>query len=292
MTVTVSIFAPSSPFDRARFEAGHALLMQLGLTVRLPDSIRARHGFLAGNDEHRAQAFADAWLDPSVDVMLAARGGYGAHRLMPALEKLGPSPNPKLVVGFSDVTAIHLWLYRRGWPQGVHGPVVTQLGDLGPEDLETLRQVLYGQWQPLTLEADGPSVGRGVAEGTLVGGCLSVITPLLGTPYQPNFAGTIVLLEDVGEAPYRIDRQLTHMRLAGAFDGVAGIALGDFIGGHAVREGEPDVAAVVAERLGDLGVPVVTGLPFGHGRRNRAIPVGVRARLDADNRRLTIGAKP
>ena len=261
--------------------------MQLGLTVRVPDTVRARRGFLAGDDTHRINAFREAWLDPSIDVMMAARGGYGAHRILPALERIGPSPNRKLIVGFSDVTAIHAWLDRQGRP-AVHGPVVTQLGDLATTDHQRLYDVLTKDWSGLTYTADGETVVGGTARGRLLGGCLAVITPLLGTPYAPDFTDKILVLEDVAEPPYRVDRLLTHLHLAGVLSRVAGIAIGDFVGGAAVREGEPDVPAVIAERLSGLGVPVLTGLPFGHGDRNQALPVGVSARLDADAKTLII----
>ncbi len=287
MTATVRIVAPSSPFDTSRFEAGLALLVQLGLTVDVPDAARLRRGFLAGDDERRFEAFAEAWRDDAVDVIMAARGGYGAHRLLPRFETLGPSPNKKRVVGFSDITAIHAWLYRRGLP-GVHGPVVTQLGTLSATDLDHLNMVLTGDWKGLVYTADGPTIAPGIARGRVFGGCLSVITPLLGTPYAPDFENMILLLEDVGEPPYRVDRLLTHLRLAGALERIAGVAIGDFEGSRETREGYPDVGEVLIERLGDLGVPVLAGLPFGHGSRNQAIPVGVAARLDADAKTLTI----
>ncbi|MEO1339272.1 MAG: LD-carboxypeptidase, partial [Myxococcota bacterium] len=279
-----------SPFDESRFSTGIRHLEQLGFTVRLPEAIHARHGFLAGNDAHRAAAFKSAWLDPTVDVLMAARGGYGVHRLMPDITKLPPSPNRKLVVGFSDITAIHAWLYENGWPS-IHGPVVTQLGDLADADLARLQTVLSGDWSQLSYSATGPTVNGGVARGKLFGGCLAVLTPMLGTPYAPDLRNAIVMLEDVAEAPYRIDRMLTHMLQAGALDGVAGIALGDFTGGHAVREGEPDAMGVLSERLGALGVPMVAGFPFGHGQHNHAVPLGVDARLDADAKQLIIEAR-
>ena len=287
MSLSVSIFAASSPFDSARFEAGLSLLRQLGFTVRVPDATRRRQGFLAGDDPHRVDAFRSAWLDPSIDVMMAARGGYGAHRILPDLENLPDSPNRKLLVGFSDVCAIHGWLQRRGIPS-IHGPVVTQLGDLSPIDLDRLRAVLTESWSGLIYSSDGPTLRPGVAQGKLTGGCLSVLTPMLGTPYAPSMDGCILLLEDVAEPPYRIDRLLTHMRLSGALAGVTGVAIGDFVGGHARREGEPDATEVLRERLHDLGVPVLAGLPFGHGKRNQAMPLGATARLDADRRELVI----
>lgn len=261
--------------------------MQLGLTVRVPDAVSARTGYLAGSDAHRMAAFTEAWLDDSVDVMMAARGGYGAHRLLPMLDQLGPSPNPKRIVGFSDITAIHGWLFRRGSPS-VHGPVVTQLCDVGPEDLDRLSAVLRGPWSGLRYIADGPCVRGGTARGKLWGGNLAVITALLGTPYAPDFTGTLLVLEDVGEAPYRIDRMLTHLRLAGVLDRVAGVIVGDFTAVPKVSEGHPEAQDVIAERLGDLGVPVLTGFPIGHGSRNQALPLGVVARLDADQGVLEI----
>lgn len=284
---TCGIFAPSSPFPPERFEAGKAVITRLGLSIHEHPQVHQSAGYLAGSDEARLAALHDLLDDPGIDVIWAARGGYGLHRLADRIDRQRLLRANKPIVGFSDICVLHALLQRQD-QLSVHGPVVTQLADLGDSTLESLRAVLAGELDGLTYAADGEVVTPGAAEGRLIGGCLSVLAPLVGTPFLPSFDGAILLLEDVGEATYRIDRLLTHLRLAGLLSRVAGVALGDFAGCLPRREGEATIAEVVRDRLGDLGVPVLSGLPFGHGQRNLAVPLGARVRLDASARRLEV----
>lgn len=286
----LGVFAPSSGFDPTRFEAGIAVLEGLGFTLKHHPQIHERNGFLAGSDEARTNAFFELLEDDEVDALIAARGGYGAHRLLPRLDDERIASANKPVVGFSDVCAIHARLLANGG-RPIHGPVVTQMSVLPTEDHDALVRLLSGE-PPAPIEADGAVIAGGVAEGPLVGGCLSVMTPLVGTPYAPPIDGAVLLLEDVTELPYRIDRQLTHLRLSGWLDRVAGVALGDFVKCDPPRDGEQTIHDVLHERLSDLGIPVVAGFPVGHGARNRAVPLGARVRLDADRRTLTFGQGP
>ncbi|MGH7264149.1 MAG: S66 peptidase family protein, partial [Candidatus Rokuibacteriota bacterium] len=259
----------------ASFDAGVRLL---GARYRVvfDDGLFARSRYLAGDDARRQAELAAALADEGVRGVFAARGGYGSMRLLPKLR--AEALAPKLVVGFSDVTAIHLALQAAGWVS-VHGPVVTQLGSQPGEVVERLLRLLESADAPAAPLA-GETLVAGVAEGPLVGGNLSVLTRLVGTPYLPALDGAVLLLEDVGERPYRLDRLWTHLALAGVFDRVRGIALGQFTG---CEEPEADYASaeVLADLAAGTGLPCLTGLPIGHGEVNQPVPLGCRVRLDA-----------
>lgn len=284
---TVGVFAPSSPFPPERLAAGLAALEALGFDARVHPSAHQTLGYLAGDDATRLASFHALLDDPEIDVLWAVRGGYGLHRLVDRLDPARVAAAGKPIVGFSDVCALHA-VAQRGGLISVHGPVVTQLGELPPEAGARALEVLGGAWDGLRYDSESGPLSGGVARGRLIGGCLSVIVPLLGTPYLPPLDGAILLLEDVGEATYRVDRLLTHLRLAGVLHRVAGVALGEFVGCAPRKDGEPTVEEVLAERLGDLGVPVLMGLPFGHGRKNLAVPLGARVELDCERGRLTV----
>ena len=276
----LGVFAPSSPFDQARFESGLEVLKGLGYRVHVHPQAHERAGFLAGPDPSRLRALMELLQDSNIDGIIAARGGYGAHRLLSDFDAVRAAALRKVLIGFSDVVVLHQALHKAGL-QSVHGPVVTQLGDLDPSAHRHLAHLLEDPSAPLRLSALGPVIAPGRATGPLVGGCLAVLVALVGTPHLFVPRDSILLLEDVGEVPYRLDRMLTHLRLAGVFERVAGVALGDFVGCGAPRSGEPSAAEVLEERLGDLGVPVLSGLPIGHGTQNLAVPLGAKATLDA-----------
>jgi muramoyltetrapeptide carboxypeptidase len=278
----VAIIAPASAFDRESFEAGLAVLAAR-YEVRFEPSIFERHRYLAGDDARRLHELSAALTDPAVKAVFCARGGYGAMRLLEELRGLREF-QPKPLVGFSDVTALHLWLQSLGLIS-IHGPVLTQLGHLSPATHARLFALLESTAPAAALSASHTLV-PGVAEGPLLGGCLSVLTRLLGTPYLPVLDGAILLLEDRGERPYRLDRMWTHLALAGVLARVRGIVLGDFSGCE-----EPGAPYSSADVLRDLaaatGLPCAAGFPIGHGDANEPVPLGVRVRLDAGARSLT-----
>ncbi|GAA4227106.1 LD-carboxypeptidase [Actinomadura meridiana] len=305
----VVVVAPSGPVDAARLETGCAVLRDLGL-----DTVVAKHALdlvnlgpdhaamgtvrddwyrLAGTDADRAADLQDAWCDPRVQAVICARGGYGATRVLDHLdwELLAAATaadeesgrGPTILHGSSDITALHAAFGARLGVTTSFGPMPTGvIADLAPavsqdmpdERLHGLRAALFGG--PVTLP--GTHVLRpGRAEGPLTGGTLSLLTALLGTPYAPPpAAGHIVFLEDVTEAPYRVDRMLVQLVQSGWFDGAAGIALGSW------RDcGDPaELDAVFTARLGPLGVPMLAGVPVGHGPRQRTLELGAPAVLD------------
>jgi muramoyltetrapeptide carboxypeptidase len=276
----VAIVAPAGPFDREGLAPGLEVLAARYRVV-LDEGLLARSRYLAGDDARRQAELAAALADDGARAVFAARGGYGSMRLLPKLRAEGLAP--KLVVGFSDITAVHLALQAAGWVS-LHGPVVTQLGSQPPDVVARLHHLLESV-DAAAAPLAGETLVAGVAEGPLVGGNLSVLTRLLGTPYLPALDGAVLLLEDVGERPYRLDRMWTHLGLAGVFDRVRGIALGQFTG---CEEPEADYgsAEVLANLAAGTGLPCLAGLPIGHGEVNQPVPLGCRVRLDATAGRL------
>ena len=278
----VAVIAPASAFDRASFEAGLALL-GARYEVRYRPEIFERHRYLAGSDERRLAELREALLDPAIRAVFCARGGYGATRLLSRLAAL-PAPAPKPLIGFSDITALHLWLQSLG-RISIHGPVLTQLPLLPQEMRARLFALLESATPAPPLQATDTYVA-GTAEGPLCGGNLSMLTRVLGTPYMPDLEGAVLLLEDVGERPYRLDRMWTHLALAGVFARVRGIALGVFVNCEE-KDADCSAADVLRELAAATGVPCAAGFPIGHGALNDAVPLGARVRLDAQRRTLT-----
>lgn len=275
----VALVAPAGPVTEARIAAALEHCARFRLEPVLGPSALAREGFLAGPDEQRLRDLQWALDDPRVDAVWALRGGYGTMRLLP---RLRPPVSPRAFIGFSDNTALHLWLRRAGLVS-FHAPHPG--ADLPPLAEDCFRRVLLSADPAgvLPLPPDAPvcTLVGGAAEGELVGGNLSLVAALCGTPWQAITRGRILFLEEVGEAPYRLDRLLRQLELAGVLEGVAGIAFGRFTD-CAGDPGDPEAGALLAEAAERAGVPAVLGLPIGHVPDNWTLPLGVRARLDAD----------
>ncbi|MEH2387711.1 MAG: LD-carboxypeptidase [Nostoc sp.] len=256
-----------------------------GYQVEISPKIDDKWGYLAGRDEDRHNQLAAAWQDPDCRGILCARGGFGSTRILENWHWQQNSNLPKWLIGFSDITALLWSLYNIGI-SSVHGPVMTTLADEPDWSIERLFNWVEGRdINPLK----GYGWGGGIATGILLPGNLTVATHLLSTPMQPNFDGVILALEDVTEVPYRIDRMLTQWRLSGSLAKLRGIALGGFTRCQAPPNVPSfSVEEVLRDRLGDLGIPVVSQLPFGHDSPNAALPVGVEVTLDADQGILKI----
>lgn len=293
----VAVVAPAGPVRRERLERGLAVLASYGLEVTEGDHLRGRHEerpYLAAPDEARAADLERALTEPGVAAVVCARGGYGTQRALDLVDWTAVARvRPRVLVGFSDVTALHQALAARlGWAS-VHGPGATSLGDADRATRRHLGHLLLEPDRAVDLAPDGlrhlagpvgaagapVAAGGGPVTGPLTGGNLSLLAATLGTRDVRPAAGSIVVLEDVGEQPYRLDRAVTHLIRAGWLDGALAVVLGEFTGG-----GEPGhVEGMLAERLGGPGgldVPVLAGAPVGHGRRNLAWVVGVPATLD------------
>jgi muramoyltetrapeptide carboxypeptidase len=277
----IRIVAPSGPVPRPEFEAGAAVLADRYRLLYDPETLFRATGFLAGPDEVRVAELHAAIADPAARAVVMARGGHGLLRLLPFLDLDLLRANPKPLVGFSDGTAL-LAFAARAEVAAVHGPVVTQLGRLPEEDVRGLFGLLEGPGPGLLCaELDAPVPGR--VQGPLLGGNLEVFSRLVGTPFMPDVTGAILFFEDLGERPYRIDRLLTHLDLAGLFGAAAGVVVGDFSGCKERPDSgqpSPPVDEVLLERLGRLAIPVAFGAQIGHGTRNVAVPYGTLCELD------------
>ncbi|KOX10813.1 peptidase S66 [Micromonospora sp. NRRL B-16802] len=288
---TVALVSPSGPTSPERVARGVELLTGWGLRPVLAANAYARHGYLAGTDELRAADLNAAFTDPQVRGVICTRGGYGAQRIVDAIDMAAVRRDPKVVAGFSDITALQLALWRGARLAGVHGPGAAWRDERTPlRSAESLHAALMTT-EPVTVTAAPEEDTFGVrvagrATGTLLGGNLCMIVASVGTPDLPDLTGAVLLIEDVQEPPYKVDRMLTQLRRAGVLDGLAGVAVGQFTG---CADGwDTTVADVLGERLGDLGVPVLGGLPIGHGPGQLTVPVGTEAHLDADEGTLTV----
>ncbi|HVW67646.1 MAG TPA: LD-carboxypeptidase [Steroidobacteraceae bacterium] len=280
---SVAVIAPAGPFDRASFDAGLAVISGR-YRVQYDERILARERYLAGDDNRRLAELTGALADPDIKAVFCARGGYGTMRLLPKLaawaaERAVPA---KPLVGFSDITALHQWLQNNGLVS-IHGPVLTQLGRV--PSATRLLSLLESASAAEPLVGTETYVG-GIAEGPLLGGNLSVLTRLLGTPFMPALTGGILLLEDHSEQPYRLDRMWTHLELAGVFRQLRGIVLGEFLSCEP-RDQDYTAAEVLRDLATATGLPCAAGFPIGHGNINEPVPLGVRVRLDANAKQLT-----
>ena len=290
---TVGVAALSGPVRDEALRSGCAALGAMGLRVRVAG--RTGPGFgplgLAGSDAERLEAWRDLLLDPEVEAIVLARGGYGITRLLPLVDPEEVRAHPKLHCGFSDATALSSFLLGRCSIPSLHGPMVAAdlAKPLDPLSARFFPSALLGE-APRDLETPGADVlVPGTARGRLVGGCLSMLAALAGTPEQPDTEGALLLVEEVGEEAYRVDRMLGTLARAGLFDKLAGVLVGHMtrvtFGGRA----EPGrLREALLDRFAPLGVPVAAGLPFGHGSPNVALPIGAAARWDGAALRLEV----
>jgi muramoyltetrapeptide carboxypeptidase len=278
----VRVIAPSGPVFADAFAAGAAVLSARYQLRYDPAVLFASDGFLAGSDDRRLASVIEALRDPETRAVFMGRGGHGLLRIASRLDLDLLRSHAKPIVGFSDGTVLLAQAARAGIA-AIHGPVVTQLGRLPDEDKTALFALLETA-EPQPLLSGLECLRPGTAHGPLLGGNLEVFSRLLGTPLLPDLDGAILFLEEVGERPYRIDRLLTHLELAGVFAAVSGVVVGELVACEEPPESRmasPSAIEVVRERLGRLGIPVALGARIGHGARNLALPYGVRANLDA-----------
>ena len=280
---TVALAAPSSPFDVAEMERGLAMLRSMGYKVRIPEGLFQRNRYLAGHDRHRASVLNRLFSDPTVDAIACVRGGFGALKILPFLDFDAVSAHPKAIIGFSDITALLSALYSRCGLVSFHGPVCTSLAGAEDETRLALQKALASD-AAIDIMASNPLVIQpGFAVGRVLGGNLRTLCHMLATPYEPNFGGGILFFEDINESPYRVDRMLTQMKMAGCFEGIAGLVLGSFKGCGSLGE----VGKIFGEIFEAFDIPVVGGFAMGHGRYNITIPLGLEATLDSKTGRLT-----
>ena len=294
---TIGLIAPSGAFRTpGALDAAIAETERMGFRVKVGESCRARYGYLAGSDEIRARDVNNMFLDDEVDVIVCIRGGYGTMRILDQLDYEAIAAHPKIFVGFSDITAMHIAILEKTGLVTFHGPMAVSnwsdgpLGDFCRESL--YRAVMHAE--PVGELVNPPeyprqTVNPGVCEGQLVGGNLTLIAGTIGTPWQLDTTGRIIFIEDVGERTYCLDRMLTQMRLAGMFDKCAGVVFGDFADCPIEY---PEFGCSLEQIINDVvkpcGKPIFTGLRCGHCTPKLTLPLGVKCRLDADNCTLTV----
>lgn len=299
--MTVGLVTPASnvPEDEDLL-AAMDLVRSLGFEAKAAANLRSRRQYLAGTDQQRADDLNTMFADPDVDAIFCVRGGYGSGRLLRDLDYDMIARNPKVLMGYSDITAILNAIHKHTGLLTFHGPIA---GDnFSDYTYEQYRRVLVEPSQTTRIGAAPPFETRpgvvdrtnrltpivsGSAEGHLVGGNLSLLVTLMGTPYEPNFDGAILFMEDVYEPPYSVDRMLTHLWLTGKLEQVAGIAIGKFTD-DGYDGNTLSMEQVLRERFEPLGIPTLRGLMIGHIDDQTVVPVGARARLDVDAGTLTL----
>ncbi len=309
---TIGLVTPATYLTEEQLRDAIENFAKLGFKVRYSPNMLVRKGYLAGTDQQRADDINQFFADDTIDGIICGRGGYGSGRILPYLDYDLIKSHPKVFMGYSDITAVLYALYGKANLVGFHGPMGTS--DYNDFTTRYFQEVLMNPRGSLTYEnpvadlveplsADGqepatPAVvvdplitlAPGTAEGVLVGGNLSLVTSLCGTAYDVDLRDKLVFIEEVGEAPYRIDRMLTQLLLdPDKLPAAAGVVLGVFSDCEADDESTSlSLAQVLYDRLAGLGIPVLYGLSFGHIKQNATLPVGVRARLDANKKTLTL----
>ena len=285
---TVGVVSPASAIDREHLERGVTALKRLGFRVKVSRHALERSAIVAGPDAMRASELQAFFADPEVDAIFAARGGYGAGRILPLLDFAAIARTPKVFMGFSDATFILNALVGRSGMICFHGPMVAMdfARGLGEASLDHLRCLLAGEMASFELPARA-ALNAGVAEGEVVGGCLSMVAAAIGTAYAPPFDGAILFLEDTGEKAYRIDRMLVQLGQAGVLGRVAAVVFGALCPPDGSEAEYRLIGECVAEQAARLDCPVLFGIEVGHGSANFTIPFGVRARVDTAARRLS-----
>lgn len=284
----VALVSPAGPFhEDAELDRAKANVAKLGWQPVVMTNARARDGYLAGTDDQRARDLNAAIADDEIHGIWCVRGGYGAMRILDALDYDGMKRAPKALIGYSDVTALHAAFGRRSGLVTFHGPTARQA--LPPFAFESLRNAVARGEDPCGVMASATTVRGGRARGRLVGGNLALLTALAGTAYAPDYSGAILVIEDVNEAHYRIDRMLMTLHLSGAFSGLGGLVFGRFTDIPKEFGDEAwSLERVLADAAARAGVPCVIGAPFGHVDDQWTVPLGAMADFDADARTLCV----
>ena len=280
---TIGIVAPASPFDKVKFYQGIEALESMGFRTSVSEDLFVTNGYLAGTDRHRANMVNRLFADKNIKAVVCAKGGFGSLRMLSLLDLQLIERNPKIFIGFSDISALlYVFLANCGLVT-FHGPMVTTLADATEETKNSMFLTITTDIKPVLKPKEGVTINPGIASGPVAGGNLTTLCHLAGTPYTPNFKGKILLLEDKGEAAYRIDRMLSQMKLAGCFDGLKGLALGSFEDCGKLDE----IFLIVDDIFKENKIPILAGLEIGHGTNNFTVPMGLEATLDTNRQRLS-----
>lgn len=284
----IGVLSLASPMLPEKLNQGVRYLKNCGYSVVFGDHVKDSDGYLAGTDKDRLDDLHSMFRNPEVKAIFSSRGGYGTSRLLDNLDFDLICKNPKILMGYSDLTAIQLAIWRRTGLITFSGPMVAvEMTGIDPFTEKNMWSIL-SSYESDNHFPEGSFVSPeiivpGKANGRLLGGCLSVLVSILGTPYQPDFDGAILILEEVGEEPYRVDRYFSHLKLMGVFEQVNGVILGQFLDCEA-EEGKPSlsITEVINDYLGGLSVPVVCGFQYGHQAKKLTIPIGAQVEIDTE----------
>lgn len=290
---TVGVFAPAGNLvEKERFMRGVSILEDMGFAVKFPRELWPGTGYFADTDSNRALEFNRLFRDPDVKALLALRGGYGCLRMLDKIDLAQVAATPKLLVGFSDLTVLQNFLYDRTGLMSLHGPVVTSLGDATSDSLQRYFHSLTGKWSSVISDRRIEVLREGVSHPSpLIGGNLTSLVTLIGTEYDFSWENKIVLLEDINEPVFRIDRMLTQLKLAGKFEGVSGLILGDFSFAAKVDAIEKlryqeAIWTRVLELLDEISVPIWGAFPSGHCPHNLTLPLGATTEMNREKMQL------
>lgn len=296
----VGLVCPASPPKNPSLIAEcEQAVKTLGFEPVLGQYVYEKSAFLAGTDSQRMADLVSFFRDDEIKAILCIRGGYGCNRLLPSFPFDVVANHPKLIIGYSDLTSLLLAIQQRTGLTTIHGPMIA--GDFvmshHPETRRRFVRLLSGEWDPNSSIMDEKTAGTGIqvlhdgsAVGPLLGGNLALVCSLLGTPWQPDFRGSLLFLEDVNESPYRIDRMLTQLHQTGVLETVGGILFGHFTqDSRAPQQGwSAAILDVLRERTEDLKIPVMAQLPFGHATPNLPLPIGIQAKLSTQSKSVTL----
>jgi muramoyltetrapeptide carboxypeptidase len=280
---TIGLVAPSgSIINQDNLDNGIQILENAGFKLKFYRDLRNIDGYLAGSDNERAEEFNSIWSNPEVKAVIAARGGYGSLRMLDGIDLEQIQQNPKIFIGFSDLTVLLTTILKKTGMVTFHGPVVTTLASIDDQSRKSFFNTLSGNL-PSSIKPDRLTIVQsGRAQGILLGGNLTTLTHMLATPYEFPWQGAILFFEDIGESSYRLDRLLTHLAKAGKLENISGIILGTFTETDRTESG--DLANSICERVLELldgkNIPVWADFPVGHGCRNLTMPLGIKVEMD------------
>jgi len=281
---TIGLVAPAGPLiNKDNFTAGVRVLERKGFRIKYNPRLLNAKGYLAGTDQERAHEFNSLWADPEVKALVAARGGYGCLRLPELIDMKQIRKNPKILIGFSDLTVLLAAIHKKTGLVTYHGPVVTTLGSIDKKSQASFFNTLAGKTPDNIKPSRVKVLKEGRAKGILLGGNLTTLVHSIATPYEIPWSQAILFLEDIGESPYRLDRLLTHLSLAKRLQKIKGLIIGTFSDDN--RKENQVMKRTVDKRIVELlegyDIPVWANFPIGHSRRNLTLSIGVAAEMDS-----------
>lgn len=292
---TIGIISPASPLEKDKIEKGISFLKDLGYNILEGDHIYERQGYLAGSDKDRALDLNNMFKNKDVDMILCIRGGYGANRILPLIDFDLIRKNPKIFIGFSDITSLSNAIYKKAGLVTFHGPMLNS--DFDPVSLSSFRECLAYGIKPYIIENTENKFGvklelignLGAAQGKLLGGNLALIVSLMGTPYDIDFKDNIIFMEDIGEEPYRIDRMLTSLELSGKLSDAAGFVLGQFTNCSLPNyEKSLTLEQIIEDKILSLNKPTIVNFQSGHSYPKLTLPIGAKVRINGSSGNIEV----